>query len=139
MLLDLHIISSSLHCRYLQRYKKTGQCTIMNTTRVVTALHREVRCLACLDVFLRAIPCSSAAGLMLQLRSWTYGGSALPQAAWLTAICWPPLAARCLRQGHSFPLQMSLKEVKQGDTKAYMVRWDGMGWDAADCTALCTC
>lgn len=28
--------------RYLQRYKKTGQCTVMNTTRVVTALHREV-------------------------------------------------------------------------------------------------
>ncbi|KAI7846027.1 hypothetical protein COHA_000564 [Chlorella ohadii] len=51
------------HNQYLQRYKKTGQCTVMNTTRVVTALHRE---------------------------------------------------------GHSFPMQLSLKEVKQGDTKAYM-------------------
>ncbi|PRW21106.1 flagellar associated membrane [Chlorella sorokiniana] len=51
------------HNQYLQRYKKTGQCTVMNTTRVVTALHRE---------------------------------------------------------GNSFPLQLSLKEVKQGDSKAYM-------------------
>lgn len=42
------------------------------------------------------------------------------------------LAIPCcpLRQSHSFPLQMSLKEVNQGDTKAYMVRWDGMQQNA---------
>ena len=27
-----------------QRYKKTGQCTVMGTTRLVVGLHKEVRC-----------------------------------------------------------------------------------------------
>ena len=29
-------------CRYLQKYKKTGKCTIMNTTQAMVGLHKEV-------------------------------------------------------------------------------------------------
>ncbi|PSC71757.1 flagellar associated membrane [Micractinium conductrix] len=55
--------AASHHNQFLQRYKKTGQCTVMGTTRLVVGLHKE---------------------------------------------------------GHSFPVSMSLKEVKHGDSKSYM-------------------
>lgn len=52
--------------------------------------------------------------IFAQLLVACYVQSKLP-----TAI---PCCLLCHMQGHSFPMQLSLKEVKQGDTKPYMVR-----------------
>lgn len=96
--------------RYLQRYKKTGKCTVMHTTRVVTALHREVKGQRC------GVPAGD--------RCWRCTGTRLHRRQ---SRLLPSPHTRRAPQGHSFPLSLSLKEVKQGDTKAYMVRPQGVG------------
>ena len=95
--------------RYLQRYKKTGQCTVMHTTRLVTALHKEVR-----GCELLTFPVQRSSDALRCCVMGAVGRSALPANP--TARPPPPMP-----QGHSFPLTMTLKEVKQGESKAYMV------------------